>query len=158
MALAPWQRFLLIDTSGGLEMLFSDQRKHSLRVPGKDDKGNAVTVGWLIHHLCDEVMKDTRKEMFVLEDHVYGPLRPHRFSTLFYHQINAFHISHSTFQTVMQVQPAQGFLRSRTCSLPRICPTVSSCTSNLRSTLSLFTALDLLTSSLQPPRNPGSHQ
>jgi hypothetical protein len=55
-------------------MLFSDQRKHSLRVPAKDDKGNAVTVGWLVHHLCEEVMKDTRKEMFVLDDHVYGPL------------------------------------------------------------------------------------
>ena len=52
-------------------MLFSDQRKHSLSVPAKDDKGNAVTVGWLVHHLCEEVMKDTRKEMFVLDGHVY---------------------------------------------------------------------------------------
>jgi hypothetical protein len=54
-------------------MLFSDKRKHSLQVPAKDDKGNAVTVGWLVHHLCEEVMKDTRKEMFVLDDHVYDP-------------------------------------------------------------------------------------
>jgi ubiquitin related modifier 1 len=52
-------------------MLFSDQRKHSLSVPAKDDKGNAVTVGWLVHHLCEEVMKDTRKEMFILDGHVY---------------------------------------------------------------------------------------
>ena len=51
-------------------MLFSDQRKHSLSVPSKDDKGNAVTVGWLVHHLCEKVMKDTRKEMFVLDGHV----------------------------------------------------------------------------------------
>ena len=53
-------------------MLFSDQRKHSLQVPAKDDKGIAVTVGWLVHHLCEEVMKDTRKEMFVLDGHVYA--------------------------------------------------------------------------------------
>jgi hypothetical protein len=52
-------------------MLFSDERKHKLAVPAKDDKGNTVTVGWLVHYLCEEVMKDTRKEMFVLDDHVY---------------------------------------------------------------------------------------
>jgi ubiquitin related modifier 1 len=55
---------------GGLEMLFSDQRKHSLTVPAKDDTGKPVTVGWLVGHLCEEVMKDSRKEMFVLDGHV----------------------------------------------------------------------------------------
>jgi ubiquitin related modifier 1 len=55
---------------GGLEKLFSDQRKHSLTVPAKDDTGKPVTVGWLIDHLCEEVMKDSRKEMFVLDGHV----------------------------------------------------------------------------------------
>lgn len=52
-------------------MLFSDQRKHSIQVPAKDDNGNAVTVGWLVQYLCEKVMKDTRKEMFVLDGHVY---------------------------------------------------------------------------------------
>lgn len=51
-------------------MLFSDERKHKISIPRKDDKGMAVTVGWLVHYLCEEVMKDTRKEMFVLEGHV----------------------------------------------------------------------------------------
>jgi ubiquitin related modifier 1 len=51
-------------------MLFSDQRKHTLSVPAKDDKGKPVTVGWLVNHLCEEVMKDSRKDMFVLDDHV----------------------------------------------------------------------------------------
>lgn len=51
-------------------MLFSNQRKHSISVPTKDDKGIAVTVGWLVTYLCEEVMKDTRKEMFVLDGHV----------------------------------------------------------------------------------------
>jgi ubiquitin related modifier 1 len=52
-------------------MLFSDERKHLLSVPLKDSNGNAVTIGWLVNYLCDEVMKDTRKELFVLDDHVY---------------------------------------------------------------------------------------
>lgn len=51
-------------------MLFSDQRKHNLCVPVKDGNGQAVTVGWLVAYLCEEVMKDTRKELFVLDGHV----------------------------------------------------------------------------------------
>jgi ubiquitin related modifier 1 len=51
-------------------MLFSDERKHRLSVPAKDVKGDAVTVGWLVDYLCEEVMKDTKKEMFVLNGHV----------------------------------------------------------------------------------------
>ena len=51
-------------------MLFSDQRKHNLSVPVKDGNGQAVTVGWLVTYLCEEVMKDTRKELFVLDGHV----------------------------------------------------------------------------------------
>jgi ubiquitin related modifier 1 len=56
--------------SGGLEMLFSDQRKHNISVPVKDGNGQAVTVGWLVKYLSEEVMKDTRKELFVLDGHV----------------------------------------------------------------------------------------
>jgi len=51
-------------------MLFQDERKHRLVVPAKDSKGNAVTVGWLVDYLCEEIMKDNRKEMFVLDGHV----------------------------------------------------------------------------------------
>ncbi|KAH7393140.1 ubiquitin-related modifier 1 [Cadophora sp. MPI-SDFR-AT-0126] len=61
---------LTIEFSGGLEMLFSDERKHKIEVPATDDKGNAVTVGWLVDYLCEELMKDTRKEMFLLDGHV----------------------------------------------------------------------------------------
>ncbi|KAL3425671.1 ubiquitin-like modifier 1 [Phlyctema vagabunda] len=61
---------IVVEFTGGLEMLFSDQRKHKLTVPAKDENEKAVTVGWLVHHLCNEVMKDTRKDMFVLDDHV----------------------------------------------------------------------------------------
>ena len=51
-------------------MLFSDERKHRLSVPAKNCKGDAVTVGWLVDYLCEEIMKDNRKEMFVLDGHV----------------------------------------------------------------------------------------
>lgn len=61
---------LILEFRGGLEMLFSDERKHKLSVPAQDSKGEAVTVGWLVEYLCEEIMKDTRKEMFVLDGHV----------------------------------------------------------------------------------------
>ncbi|KAF4120516.1 ubiquitin related modifier 1 [Geosmithia morbida] len=38
---------------GGLEMLFSDQRRHDLHIPAKDGSGSPTTVGYLIDHLCD---------------------------------------------------------------------------------------------------------
>lgn len=51
-------------------MLFSDQRKHDISVPTKDDNGQPVNVGWLVNYLCNEVMKDSRKDLFVLDGHV----------------------------------------------------------------------------------------
>lgn len=56
--------------SGGLEMLFSDQRQHKITVPKQDESGKNVTVGWLVNYLCQTLMTDGRKELFVLDDHV----------------------------------------------------------------------------------------
>ncbi|KAI9641374.1 Ubiquitin- modifier 1 [Ciborinia camelliae] len=61
---------IVVEFTGGLEMLFSDQRNHKLSIPQTDTKGDPVTVGWLVNYLCDEIMQDTRKDMFVLDDHV----------------------------------------------------------------------------------------
>lgn len=61
---------MVVEFTGGLEMLFADQRKHTLAVPAKDEEGKPVTVGWLVNYLCEKVMKDSRKEMFVLDGHV----------------------------------------------------------------------------------------
>lgn len=58
-------------TSGGLEMLFSDQRKHQLTIPSHDDNGGPSNMTFLIQHLCKHVMKDKRQEMFLLDGHVY---------------------------------------------------------------------------------------
>ena len=51
-------------------MLFSDQRVHTVEIPSRDESGSPVTIAYLIHWLCDNLMRDTRKEMFLLDDHV----------------------------------------------------------------------------------------
>lgn len=59
---------------GGLEMLFADQRVHKLSIPTHDKDGKAVTIAYLIDHLCETVMQDSRKELFVLDHHMCAPL------------------------------------------------------------------------------------
>lgn len=61
----------LILPSGGLELLFSNQRDHKIALPSKDTSGNPVNVAYLIHHLCEKVMgKNQKKELFVLDESV----------------------------------------------------------------------------------------
>lgn len=52
-------------------MLFSNQRKHKISLPASDPKGQPSNVADLIKWLCDNLMKDPRKEMFVLDNTVY---------------------------------------------------------------------------------------
>jgi ubiquitin related modifier 1 len=56
--------------SGGLELLFANQKKYSLSIPSKDEAGAPSNVAFLVRYLCDKVMKDPRKDMFVLDDTV----------------------------------------------------------------------------------------
>ncbi|KAF2718904.1 ubiquitin related modifier 1 [Polychaeton citri CBS 116435] len=63
---------LVVEFTGGLEMLFSDQRKHRIAIPAKDAKGQPSNIAFLIQYLCESLMKDPRKEMFVLD----GSVRP----------------------------------------------------------------------------------
>ena len=58
---------LLTHFSGGLETLFSNERRHQTLLPVKDETGRPANLGFLIRYLCDRVMKDTRHEMFVLD-------------------------------------------------------------------------------------------
>ena len=55
---------------GGLELLFSNQRKHHVALPTRDERGKAADLNFLVHYLCNELMQDSRKEMFMLEDSV----------------------------------------------------------------------------------------
>ena len=48
-------------------MLFANQRKHEIKLPQKDEKGDAVNIAYLVNHLCEQVMQDSRKELFVLD-------------------------------------------------------------------------------------------
>ena len=57
--------------SGGLEMLFSNERKLALSLPSKDSSGASTTVASLVDYLCENAMKDPRKELFVLDGTVY---------------------------------------------------------------------------------------
>ena len=52
-------------------MLFDNQRKLSLKIPKKDDSGADSNVAFLVRHMCDNIMKDPRKELFVLDGTVY---------------------------------------------------------------------------------------
>jgi hypothetical protein len=52
--------------SGGLEMLFNNENKHEIRIPATVKDNAPVNVAYLVQYLCDNIMKDTRKELFVL--------------------------------------------------------------------------------------------
>lgn len=53
-------------------MLFSNMRKHELSIPTDETSGTNPTVQYLVQYLCDNLMKDSRKELFVLDDSVYA--------------------------------------------------------------------------------------
>jgi hypothetical protein len=56
---------------GGLEMLFSNQREHSLDISATNEDGKPSTIASLTHYLCQNTMKDSRKELFMLNGHMY---------------------------------------------------------------------------------------
>lgn len=52
-------------------MLFSNKKKHEVQMPAADSKTSAPsTIADLISFLCDNLMDDPRKDLFVLEDTV----------------------------------------------------------------------------------------
>jgi ubiquitin related modifier 1 len=67
--------FLEVDTlaltSGGLEILFSNKRRHDISIPASMDSGKRPNITYLLRHLVDNVIKDERKELFVLDGHLY---------------------------------------------------------------------------------------
>lgn len=54
-------------------MLFSNQRKHLLSLPSKDDEGKKANLAFLVHFLCKHLMKNHRKELFIIDNAVYVP-------------------------------------------------------------------------------------
>jgi ubiquitin related modifier 1 len=56
--------------SGGLELLFDNEKQHQVELPATDDLGEPVNVKFLVQWLCKNMMKDPREEMFVLDGSV----------------------------------------------------------------------------------------
>ena len=56
--------------SGGLEMLFDNQRRHSVSLPAESCSGKPATIAFLIDYLCKNLMKDPRSDLFVLDSHM----------------------------------------------------------------------------------------
>lgn len=61
---------ITVEFTGGLEILFSNERKHTITLPAQLDSSNPPTISYLLKHLVDNVMKDDRKELFIMEDNV----------------------------------------------------------------------------------------
>ncbi|KAL2007204.1 hypothetical protein VTN00DRAFT_8642 [Thermoascus crustaceus] len=61
---------ITVEFSGGLEMLFSNERKHQISIPAKLDDGSSPNITYLLQYLLNNVMTDQRKELFVLDNNV----------------------------------------------------------------------------------------
>jgi ubiquitin related modifier 1 len=52
-------------------MLFSNKNKHKVSIPAKDSHGLPANIKFLVGYICENIMKDSRKELFVVDDAVY---------------------------------------------------------------------------------------
>ena len=59
-------------------MLFDNVTKHSVSLSKDADNGKPPTVGYLVQYICEHLMKDSRKELFVLDGAVYESAVPPR--------------------------------------------------------------------------------
>lgn len=51
-------------------MLFSNQRQHRVSIPAVLDDARSPNIGFLIDYLVENVMRDKRAELFLLDGHV----------------------------------------------------------------------------------------
>ncbi|KAI9793621.1 MAG: Ubiquitin- modifier 1 [Piccolia ochrophora] len=63
---------LVVEFTGGLEMLFADQRKLEISLPPSNEQKKPSNIASLVGYLCDHVMRDPRRELFVQD----GTVRP----------------------------------------------------------------------------------
>lgn len=52
-------------------MLFSNKNKHKISIPAKDHHGSPANIKFLVGYMCDNIMEDSREELFVVDDAVY---------------------------------------------------------------------------------------
>ena len=51
-------------------MLFSNSNTHEVQIPAKDLSGDPSSIAYLVRYLCDSLMTDKRRELFLLDDNV----------------------------------------------------------------------------------------
>lgn len=59
-----------VEFTGGLDMLFSKKRKHSISLPAADENDRPSNIAYLVRYLCENLMTDCRKEFFVTNDNI----------------------------------------------------------------------------------------
>ena len=52
-------------------MLFNNQNMHKVSLPAKDSHESPANIKSLVGYLCENLMKDTRRELFVVDGAVY---------------------------------------------------------------------------------------
>ncbi|GAB1197316.1 Ubiquitin-related modifier 1 [Aspergillus pseudonomiae] len=67
---APGSFSVTVEFTGGLEMLFANERKHGVTLPAQLSDGGRPRISFLLEYLVENVMKDERKELFILEGNV----------------------------------------------------------------------------------------
>ncbi|KAI8393908.1 ubiquitin-related modifier 1 [Radiomyces spectabilis] len=58
-----------VEFSGGMELLFNNERKHKITLPAQSENGQPTTLQTLILHIRDNLMTD-KKDLFVDKDTV----------------------------------------------------------------------------------------
>ncbi|WEW61887.1 Ubiquitin- modifier 1 [Emydomyces testavorans] len=61
---------ITVEFTGGLEMLFSNERKHKISLPSIDANGAPSNIAYLIQYLCEHLLRDERRELFMLDETV----------------------------------------------------------------------------------------
>ncbi|KAJ5083267.1 hypothetical protein N7456_012694 [Penicillium angulare] len=61
---------ITVEFTGGLEILFDNQRKYAISLPGQLEDGSQPNISYLVQYLVENLMKDQRKELFIMEENV----------------------------------------------------------------------------------------
>ncbi|KAK4911669.1 Ubiquitin-related modifier 1 [Elasticomyces elasticus] len=61
---------ITVEFTGGLELLFGNERKHKVVLPARLENGSSPNISFLLGYLVDNLMQDERKDMFIMEDSV----------------------------------------------------------------------------------------
>ncbi|KAJ5753814.1 uncharacterized protein N7511_007967 [Penicillium nucicola] len=61
---------ITVEFTGGLELLFGNERKHKVVLPSQLEDSTRPNISYLLKYLVENLMKDQRTDMFIMEDNV----------------------------------------------------------------------------------------